>query len=76
MDNTSVTAPRCVPLPPVASTAIIMIAERFQAIVNELRREAWHIGPYDRTTVFRLDNAATTFCATGAFRLPSHPTPR
>lgn len=59
MDNTTATTARCVPPQPVASAAINMVAERFQTIVDELRREAWRIQPYDEATALRLDDAAT-----------------
>lgn len=69
MDNTAIisaattisSTSRCVPPPPVAGAAINLVAERFQAIVDELRREAWRIQPYDEATALRLDDAATAF---------------
>lgn len=53
------------PPPPVASAEINLVAERFQAIVDELRREAWRIQPYDEATALRLDDAATAFSDAG-----------
>lgn len=66
MDNTPAstvisTTSRCVPPPPIPSAAINLVAEQFQAIVNELRMEAWRIQPYDEATALRLDDAATAF---------------
>ncbi|WP_443449193.1 hypothetical protein [Glutamicibacter arilaitensis] len=51
--------------PPIPSAAINLVAERFQAIVDELRREAWRIQPYDEATAMRLDDAATAFSDAG-----------
>lgn len=70
MDNAATTpaasaTSRCVPPPPVASAAINLVAERFQAIVDELRREAWRIQPYDEATALRLDDAPTAFSDAG-----------
>lgn len=56
---------RCVPPPPVASAAINMVAERFQGVAEELRREAWRVESYDPATALRLDDAATAFCEAG-----------
>lgn len=65
MDKTAIQSARCVPPTPLASAAINLVAERFQDIVEELRREAWRIESYDPATALRLDDAATAFCKTG-----------
>jgi len=65
MDRTATHFVRCAPPPPVASSAINLVAERFQDIVEELRREAWRIESFDPVTALRLDDAATAFCEVG-----------
>lgn len=65
MGDSAASPARCVPPPPVASAAINLVAERFQGVVEELRREAWRIESYDPVTALRLDDAATAFCEAG-----------
>ncbi|TFH57039.1 hypothetical protein [Glutamicibacter arilaitensis] len=65
MDKTAIQSARCVPPTPLASAAINLVAERFQGVVEELRREARRIESYDPVTALRLGDAATAFCETG-----------
>lgn len=61
----------CTPPAPVSEAAINLVAERFQDIVEELRREAWRIEPYDADTALKLDAAAEAFCDAGTSILHS-----
>lgn len=65
MDRQTNLRVHCVPPPPVASAAINLVAERFQAVAEELRREAWRIESYDPVNALRLDDAATAFREAG-----------
>lgn len=72
MDSTKVLiTSSCTPPVPVPEAAINLVAVRFQDIVEELRREAWRIEPYDAATALKLDAAAEAFCDAGTSILHS-----